>query len=50
MAFRAAGVGIDRRYVSLGDLRGSVASRAGGLTGVVLVVAGYAGLGSRFRL
>jgi hypothetical protein len=50
VAFSAGRVGIDRRGVSLCDLRGSVASRAGGRAGVVIVVAGDARFGSCFRL
>jgi hypothetical protein len=50
MAVSAAGVGIDRRCVSLDDLAGSVARRAVGLTGVVIVMAGDARFGSCFSL
>ena len=49
MAFRTSGVGVDRRYVSLGDLCGSMASSAVGLAAVVIIVAGDAGLGSWLR-
>ena len=50
MAFHAAGMGIDRRRVSLADLCGLVAGCAIGLTGMVIVVAGDASLGSWLRL
>jgi len=49
MAVSAAGVGVHRRCVSVGDLRGSVTSRAVGLASVVIVVAGDARFGSWLR-
>ena len=50
MAISAARVAVDRRCVCVGDLRGSVASRAVGLSAVVLVVAGDACFGPWLRL